>query len=217
MSIKMPRTAHKPQITSGVYALLSNAWVYQLSQNLMGIQRLRQRLIEDHIQPEPANHILDIGCGPAGILAHLPATVHYTGYDLNLAYIESAQRRFGARGEFCNQRFDEKILITAAKKYDRIIAIGFLHHIDDESARQFFQATHQLLNPGGKVITIDVCIGERQPWFIRTLVSLDRGRHVRTPENYLRLAEGAFSNIRQVFRDDMLFIPQHFIVQECVL
>lgn len=211
----MPLKPSSPQVTDGAYTLLSHPWVYQLSQNVLGISRLRERLIRDHIQPEPGNRILDIGCGPANILANLPADIEYTGYDLNPSYIASARERFGSRGEFLNERFDEHTVLAADRKYDRIIAIGFLHHIDDDAARQFFKATRDALSPTGKVITIDVCLMVRQPLFVRTMIRMDRGRHVRNPDQYKQLTQPAFSHVRQSFRDDLLFVPQHFMVQEC--
>ena len=211
----MPYNDASHQSTSGLHALLSTPWVYQLSQIIMGIRRLMHRLVHDHIQPQPGHHILDIGCGPADILAILPKNVHYTGYDLDPNYIAVAQRRFGARGQFLNERFDQYTVISSSQKYDRVLAIGFLHHVSDESAHNFFKAAKNALAPGGKVITIDICHTPHQPWYIRALNNMDRGRHVRNAGQYKALATGIFSEIRQTLRDDLLYIPRYLLVQEC--
>ena len=43
--------------------------------------------------------VLDVGCGPANILAYLPP-VDYTGVDLNEKHIAYAREAYGDRGRF---------------------------------------------------------------------------------------------------------------------
>ena len=76
--------------------------------------------------------ILDVGCGPADILAYLP-NVDYWGFDISEAYIERAGNAFGTRGHFnCKQlQVDD---LDELPKFDVVLAIGLLHHIDDQVA-----------------------------------------------------------------------------------
>src|SRR5262245_21844503 len=93
------------QETTGLKALLSQPWVYDLAQHLMGGSRSRRWLQEEFIKARPGERVLDVGCGTADILTVLPE-VDYVGFDISEAYVQRAQRRWEGRGQFFAQPLD---------------------------------------------------------------------------------------------------------------
>src|SRR3954468_18558984 len=140
------------QITSGIRAVLSRPVVYDTLQDIMGAQRLRRELVDEFVRPWPGCRVLDIGCGTAEILQFLPASTEYWGYDISKAYIEAAQRRFGTRGKFVCKHVAREDL-TELPRFDVVLAMGVLHHLDDDVAADLFALAHQGLAEGGRIVT----------------------------------------------------------------
>jgi cyclopropane fatty-acyl-phospholipid synthase-like methyltransferase len=178
------------QITSGVRAILSSPHVYELFQSLMGAKKGRETFARDYIKAEPDMKVLDIGCGTAAILEHLPA-VNYWGFDGSQAYIDMAKKKYGARGKFFCRQVEEQALENLPK-FDRILAVGILHHLDDASAHALIKLAFDTLTPGGSLITIDACYASRQNPIARFLISLDRGQNVRDQAGYENLVKHSF-------------------------
>ena len=134
--------------------------------------------------------VLDIGCGPADILAHLPH-VEYYGFDISELYIQRARARFADR----HAKFACKLLtsddLSRLPRFDRVIAIGLLHHLGDEMATELMRMVSTRLAPGGRLVTLDPCLSDDQNLVSRWLVKSDRGQNVRTREGYAAIARGA--------------------------
>lgn len=192
------------EITSGLRAVLNHPLVYRGMQWLVGAERLR-RHVAGLVEPRPGLRVLDIGCGPADLLAHLPG-VDYVGFDLNADYIQAAQKRFGRRGRFFQEelRADTNLELGS---FDRIVAVGLLHHLDDGAARKLFQIARERLHPGGRLITVDCCWADGQHPLARWLISRDRGQNVRNLEGYRKLALTQFSQVEATVRHNLLHIP----------
>lgn len=201
------------EITRGLRAVLNHPAVYQLFQNLVGATKLRRVLTREFIRPEAGMRILDIGCGPADILALFPPC-DYLGFDLNAEYIETAKQRFGDRGRFYAERFDENTKV-AEDGFDRVLAVGFLHHLDDEPARHFFALARKVLRPGGQVLTIDPAFEHGQSWLAKQLIQRDRGQNVRPLDGYRRLAGPLFSSVEGHVRHNLLNIPYTHAILRC--
>ncbi len=182
------------QVTSGIRAALSHPVVYEAFQRFMGARRVREWIARDLIRPFPGMRILDLGCGPADILASLPEDVAYTGYDMSADYIAAANARFGARGTF-HCRLLEQAEVAALEPFDVVLGIGVLHHLDDSTARQFMALARASLKPGGRVLTLDPIFAPGQNPIARFLISKDRGQHVRNEAGYRALAEEIFTSV----------------------
>lgn len=193
------------QITSGLRSLLSHPLLYRWLQNLLGANHLRRVVTEQAIQPRAGMRVLDIGCGPADLLDFL-GEVEYWGFDESPHYIESARRRFGSRGQFFCQRFGAESSLTLGP-FDRVLAFGILHHLDEQPAARLFQVAHQVLAPGGRLVTIDPCYHPDQSWLARWFISRDRGQSVRTPQGYAQLAQPCFGPVNLQVRHDLARIP----------
>jgi hypothetical protein len=74
------------------------------------------------------------------------------------------------------------------------MGIGVLHHLDDTTARQFVMIAKAALKQGGRILTLDPCFAPGQNPIARFLIARDRGQHVRNPDGYLALADGAGLN-----------------------
>lgn len=160
----------------------------------MGAKRGREWIVRDLIRPFPGMRILDLGCGPADILDSLPQDVSYTGYDMSPEYIAAAQAKFGARGTF-HCRLLEQAEVATLEPFDLVMGIGVLHHLDDDTARQFMTLAKSALKPGGRMLTLDACYAPKQNPIARFIISKDRGQHVRNEAGYRALAEGIFSGV----------------------
>jgi len=195
--------------------LLASAWVYRTAQALVRGDASYERIAEDHLRAKPGDRVLDIGCGPAEILGHLP-DVEYVGLDASPQYIDWARKRHGMRGRFLCQTLDNAELEElGAGSFDLVLAYGLVHHLDDTEARAFFALARSALRPTGRLVTIDGCYVPEQSGFVRGLLERDRGRHVRTAEAYQDLAHSSFGTVDAQIRHDLFRMPYTLIVIEC--
>lgn len=200
------------QITSGIRAILSSPFVYSAFQNIMGARGVRTTLVEEFVKPISGCAILDIGCGPADILAYLPE-VDYRGFDISDAYIAQANKQFGARGKFYCQQLTHSD-VENMPQADIVLALGLLHHLDDESAIAVLQLASQALKPGGRLLTLDPCVDAEQNIVSRFLVGIDRGQNVRTGAGYESIASAVFESPRIDVRH-RAWIPYTHCFMEC--
>lgn len=201
------------QITSGIRAILSIPVVYSCFQSLMGAHKSRRSFVAKYVRPFPGMRILDIGCGPADILAYLE-DVQYCGFDIDQAYIEQAQKKFGARGTFCCAEFTlDKV--RELPQFDVVLASGLLHHLDDRTAVNLLKLASRALRPGGRLITIDPCIDPSQNFISGFLVRHDRGQNVRTKQGYEKLVDNLFSSSRATV-SHIAWVPYTHCIMECV-
>jgi SAM-dependent methyltransferase len=202
------------QITSGVRAVFSLPSIYDFAQNLVGAERARAILVRDYLRAQPGQRLLDIGCGTARVLPHLPADTAYVGVDLSRDYIDAARRTYGSRGAFFCA--DVSTADPAEfRNFDLVLATGLLHHLDDDVANTMLSVAHNALADGGRLVTIDPCYQEGQSTLARLVIERDRGRNVRTSEGYAQLARRVFQQVRVDVRTDMIHIPYTHAILQC--
>jgi 2-polyprenyl-3-methyl-5-hydroxy-6-metoxy-1,4-benzoquinol methylase len=177
------------QVTTGIRAILSHPMAYEAVQRIMGAKKGRTRIVREFLRPFPGMRILDLGCGMAEILGALPTDVSYVGYDMSAEYISAARRKYAGRGTF-HCRPLEHAEVATLDRFDLVMGIGVLHHLDDATARQFVRIASAALNPDGRIYTLDPCFAARQNPIARFLISRDRGQNVRDPEGYQALLQG---------------------------
>ena len=203
---------------TGLAAVLSKPWVYDLFTSLLGRERSQVKLVQDYVRPSPACRILEIGCGTGRILSYLPDSIaDYTGFDLNPLYIESAKKRWKHRINcrfFCQKVEDAGTCQQG--RYDIVLALGIVHHLNDSEADYLFDIAYQSLKLNGALITYDNVYIENQNRFAKWLISKDRGRAVRNIDGYKRLAAQHFGDIEGDILHDTLRIPYTIFVMRCV-
>jgi SAM-dependent methyltransferase len=169
--------------------------------------------VERQVRPEAGNRILDIGCGTGDILRYMP-DVHYVGFDSNPRVVEVARKRYGDRGAF----FCEKVTHEAlgeSEPFDIVLATGVLHHLDDREAVELLEFADNALKPGHRLVTLDGCYAAGQSAVARFVVTLDRGKFVRTADEYIRLASKVFKNVRATIDHGLTRIPTTVVMMEC--
>ncbi len=173
------------QVTRGIYSVLSSPLIYNTLQKLLGAGATRDKIVKRFIRPYAGMDLLDVGCGTAEILSHLPEGVRYQGFDASADYIAHARQQFGNRGDF-RQGFVTKKTLESSRNYDLVSASGLLHHLEDEEIVVFAETAKQALRSTGRLVTIDCAHIPDQNPIARFLVSRDRGQNVRSPEGYAK-------------------------------
>lgn len=173
-------------------------------------------VVHEYARVQPGHRILDIGCGPADILLEIPDGIDYIGFDHNERYIKWAHQRYGERGKFFTGNVDlAHIDRLGAGSFDFVFASGVLHHLDDREATDFFELARAALRPGGKIITVDGCYQSGQSPVARILLDMDRGRHVRTEEEYVAFSTKLFASHATFIRKDTFFVPYTTLFMVC--
>lgn len=196
---------------------LAQPWAYRFFQYVIFKKSAQVRFVNEYVKPFPGCRILDIGCGPANIIAYLPASIgEYVGLDMSPSYIESARKRWTSR---TNCRFSchtvENWTVEEPAYYDVVMAMGIVHHLTDDQATDLFGKARRSLKPQGTMITWDNVYIDMQQWFAKWLISKDRGQFVRTPEAYKALAAGYFTDIDGDVIHDALRIPYTHFIMRC--
>lgn len=200
-----------PQDTSGVRSVLSLASVYRAAQSLIGADRFRQVIADEVLSVSPGDRMLDLGCGTADILGHLP-DVEYLGFDPSDRYVDAAVARFDDRGSFVTSLEDVPDEELSGRSI--VTAIGVFHHMDDDMVHESLGLARRVLSPGGRFVSVDPTFTDDQHRIARLLISRDRGQHVRTPAEIESLVGDHFTTADVSVRHDLLRTPYtHVIVQ----
>ena len=200
------------EITTGLRSILSLPVIYELVQCVFGGRSERRMMVDRYIRPKPGDHIVDVGCGPAEILALMP-DVQYVGYDPRARYIEHARKKFGSRGQFFVGRVGTDD-IAKHEPFDIGILLGVLHHLDDIEATDLLAFVRSALKPCARLVSQDPVLTENQNAIARKLIEWDRGRNVRTASGYRALAVAHFGTVRETVIH-MKIPPYTLLVMEC--
>lgn len=193
--------------------ILSSPTVYGFFSNIVASSKTYSIITKEYIKPNIGDKILDIGCGICRILNFLPR-VEYFGFDTNNRYIKAAKNKYGNRGTFVCDKINDDLL-KKISNYDIVLALCVLHHLDDSQALQLFEIAKTVLKIGGRLITLDNCYIENQSKLARWFMSQDRGKYVRTREDYINIASKVFTQIETHNRNDLLRIPYDHIIIQC--
>lgn len=202
-----------------MYSLLERSGVYSaLMRVVSGGDHFMRHLVQDWFQIPAHGSVLDIGCGPGPLLKYLEDTVFFVGVDPNVKYIETARRQFLHRPKEKTQLLvggvDDFPPVTE-HAFDRVIALGVLHHLSDPQADRLFEIAKRALKPGGQLITVDGCFTTPQNPIERYIVSLDRGEYVRTTEAYAQFPRRHEFDFQSAEYHGQILIPYAHWVMKC--
>jgi SAM-dependent methyltransferase len=160
-----------------LFAILEqNAAAYELAQRVVSLNYrafLRELRAERFF--EPGRSVLDLGCGTGFLRDHLPGA-DYLGVDLNANYIAAAKRKRGA----CFEIGDAVEVAKLPRRFDRIVCVGLLHHLDDAQVRTVLAGCRSRLEPGGELFVLDALWPPGRNPVGRALRASDNGLFVRT-------------------------------------
>lgn len=198
---------------SGVYRLLNRPWSYALLVRASGGGAGRQEFFRRHADIPTGSRVLEIGCGHGKNIEYMSEGVDYTGCDPNPEYIEYARKRYGTRGRFlCLSA--EDFAQERLGEFDIVLVVSVLHHLDDTQVVALAAGAQTALRGGGRLLVWEPCWTPSQGWLDRTMLSLDRGRFVRTVDQYRALLGATFGTIQT----ESLMTPKNLWPQSgCIL
>src|SRR5579862_3153452 len=196
-----------------VRSVLSRSWAYQSFWHAVGGEERNRVLLRDYIRAAQADRVLDIGCGPGTMVPYLPGT-EYVGIDSSSEYIERARERY-PQARFVCQRVGEYDLVEP-DYFDIVLALGVLHHLDDDEALMLFQIARAAMKPGARLITLDGVLTDDQSQVVKYLLARDRGRFVRSEAGYRKIASKVFTKVESSIRHDLLRIPYTVLILTCM-
>lgn len=124
--------------------------------------------------------ILDVPCG-TGEFCMLFEASSYTGIDISQKYVDYARKTY-KRNFFCR---DARQTGFENFYFDKVLIIGFFHHLDDVSVKTVLKETKRILKKTGQILII-----EDDPtspnWDIigKFLKTYDRGSRSRSDSVY---------------------------------
>jgi len=126
-------------------AILDSPMLYHTFQRAIGGFSARVKAINEYLSLKQGQVVVDIGCGPGHIAAHLPRGVDYHGFDIEPQYIEYAKRHFGGVAAFHCRMFDADAARTLGLA-DVVMMNGVLHHMDDSTVHSAGAQTRRHLS-----------------------------------------------------------------------
>lgn len=156
------------------------------------------------LQPQPGEHILDIGCGVGGPARWIAARCdcHVTGVDLTSEFCEAARALTAACGMTDRVTIREGSALDLPlpdAAFDRAYSQNVVMNIADKP--RFYREAQRVLKPGGLLALANVCAGPQgdpdypQPWATTAATSFLAG----VDETRRELADAGFEIVS--FRD----------------
>ena len=206
------------QVDSGLRKVLAVPRLYELCQNLVGAKSSGEWIAKRVLRWSGAEKVVDMGCGPGDIRKYLPADVDYWGFDISEDYIRRARRRFPTGATFLSgtardflDNPDNPLNVA-----DLVFCIGLLHHLNDDEAIEVLELSKRIMKPGGRSVYLEPVFLLHQTRLSTWLMRRDRGRHVRSEQEWKDLMGRVFDSYSTSIVTGLSRIPWVHIVMESV-
>jgi SAM-dependent methyltransferase len=160
---------------------LAIPWVYDKLRPLVA-GGIHFQSLAAFCQSGPDDRVFDFGCGTSQLLPFLRFSA-YVGVDLDASALQRAARLIAPNVRFVEG--DDWDVIYRELHPNLVLMIGVVHHLTDDDFRSVLQ---RLTAPGllPRIVTVDVSYFPGK-LLNNVLSRMDRGRHVRTQQEYERL------------------------------
>lgn len=193
--------------------------IHALSQNPRIFIFLR-RVLENNFKGErevlakyfvcaPEERVLDIGCGTGEFSVFFNPDM-YTGIDIEKKYIDYAKKNY--KGTFLVG--DATELAFPGGSFQKIIIVGMLHHLDDETCGSVLEEVRRVLAPNGTFLLMEDVNRPQNHFLTRLLHRLDNGDFIRTKNSYENLVKKYFSVIKTFDMQSGVCPYQVFILKQ---
>lgn len=141
-----------------------------------------KKIIRTELVSAKYSNVIDVGCG-TGVLSSLFDKKKYFGFDIDPSIIKHAKIKHPGYKFAVGNIVNFKI----KKKYDLVIVIGVLHHLDDADLTKSVQTLNSLLSDDGKIVIIEA-IYPIHKWNVvgQLIRNVDKGNHIRNTSDYVR-------------------------------
>ncbi len=191
--------------------ILDNPIIFNLFETLMGVNKTRRVLVKDYIKPSYNCRILDIGCGTGDFRKFLPENIDYIGIDNNPEYIEYAKSKKYKNSNFiCTE--SNQIDFLKNKKFDIILSIGVIHHLNNNLFKELVDKSYSLLSDNGYLLTYDPVYIKNQNFISKFLIDNDRGNFVRNENDYISKIKNLFPKILSFQVNNLQNLPYDVII-----
>ena len=199
------------QKTNKFYRILSYPTIYSIFQKLMKGDKIRKKILKTNVvKKNPI--VLDIGCGLGDSLEYIDSPVYF-GYDISQDYINYAKKKYGKKGFFFCRNFTKKE-IKKLPKFDYVLLMGILHHLKNDQILDLLKILKKILKKKGSIITLDPLYVKNQNFFAKFLISHDRGKNIKTKNEYLKILKLFFKNSMSKTYNQS-FIPYTWFTMNC--
>ncbi len=203
------------QILTVLKPVLENPIIYRFYQHLIGDSNFRKRYVQKYINAKPNDKILDIGCGPANMIDFLPSEIEYIGFDKSKDYINFAKKKYSSNSyKFISASISNVDL--RENNFDIVMGNAVLMNLSDKDADLLFKTAKDVLKDNGRLVIYDGYYQDSLSFIKKFLLSNERGKFLRTKEDYYKLASKYFQDVHITTPDNVYNIPYPIIIIECV-
>src|ERR1044072_2479120 len=208
-----------PEDNSGLRTFLTNPTVYVFFQRLLGGKGVGAFLANDFWKLKGGETVVDIGCASGFVLDYMLNDVRYYGVAISKEYIYASQKKFSERGHYLLGTAQDLLNNggdALLKKVDLVTCNGLLHHLTDDEASEILEISKQFLRPGGRLVCLEATFLTRQTRLSKKMVNMDRGRYVRSEQQWRDLIARSFDTFSTSVVTGLIRIPYTHIVIQCV-